>query len=330
MLPNVVYVGMGKSGSTLLYKLFLKHPNICVSENNKEINFFSKDSNWSKGVQWYEELFSGHRGEPWVVDISPGYHNKLKSVVRMKEVLGEDVKVIFTFRRFTEFAFSRYLHRIRGKRMRGGFLELLEQKGMFYKPLDDLVAKYIEAFGRENVLIMHYEKEFDREVPCFEDRIYEFLGLPRGEKFYENGSDAEVNSGSYPRFVYAKDAPYEEEVDGVEYRVPANTLVFCSGRGYSNICWDKDATFKADEAFSIQSSWTKCLDENDYRYVQKKYTEPLAKRLEDRLGISFQHWYVDEPKRLEYRPAPLPDAYIRDPVLLAERLKANKTQRPWT
>lgn len=329
MLPNVVYVGMGKSGSTLLYKLFLKHPNICVSENNKEINFFSKDSNWSKGVQWYEELFSGYRGEQWVVDISPGYHNKMKSAMRMKEVLGENVKVIFTFRRFTDFAFSRYLHHIRGKRLRGGFLELLEKKGMFYKPLDVLVSKYVEVFGRENVLIMHYEKEFDRESPCFESRIYDFLGMSWDERFYESASDAEVNSGFYPRFVYAKDAPYEEEFNGVEYQVPANTLVFCSGRPYKNIFWTKRAKIKVEEVFELQSTWTTSLDEDAYRHVQSTYTEPLAERLENRLGISFKHWYVDEPKRLDYLPAPLPDAYIRDPVLLAERLEANKLQKPW-
>lgn len=330
MLPNVVYVGMGKSGSTLLHKLFMRHPDICVSENNKEINFFSKEANWDKGVSWYEGLFTGYKGERWLVDVSPGYHNKMKSLVRMREVLGDGVKVIFTFRRFTDFAFSRYLHRIRGKMIRGGFLELLDQKSMFYKPLDTIVSEYIETFGKENVLVMHYEKEFSRTHPFFEERIYDFLGLPKGRKYYEKSSDVEVNSGYFPRFVYAKDTPYEEEVSGVEYRVPANTLVYCSGRSYKNIFWTKRAHIKARELLQLEKSWTKSLDEEAYQYVQETYTEPLARRLENQLGISFQHWFVDEPRRIEYRPAPLPDAFILDPCLQMERLENNKNRTPWT
>lgn len=330
MLPNVVYAGMGKAGSTLLHKLFIRHPDIYVSEKKKEINFFSNETNWGNGVPWYEDMFSGHRGEKWVIDISPGYHNKNISLIRMKEVLGDNVKVIFTFRRFTEFAFSRYLHRIRRRLVRGSFLELLEQNNMFYKPLDVLVGEYLKVLGRENVLVMHYEKEFALSSPSFEERIYEFLGLPVTDRFYHDTDDFKVNSGYYPRFVYASDTSYDEEANGVDYRVPANTLVFCSGRPYRNVFWSRQARFKATAAFELQSSWTTCLDEDTYHYIQKQYTEPLAHRLEEGLGLSFQHWYVNEPQRLEYRPAPLPDAYIRDPELLEERLKFNKTQTPWS
>lgn len=330
MLPNVVYVGMGKSGSTLLHKLFLRHPDIYVSKKVKEINFFAKDMNWSKGLSWYEDMFDGYRNERWVVDISPGYHNKVKSIARMKTVLGDEVKIIFTFRRFTDFAFSRYLHRIRGKRLRGGFLELLEQKSMFIKPLDELVGQYIDAFGSENVLIMHYENEFKRSSPTFEERIYEFLGLPTSDSYYETTEDVTVNSGFYPRFVHADGKPYEEEYDGVAYRVPANTLVFCSGRTYKNVCWTEDVKQEAVQARALQNSWTTCLDEEAYSYVQEKYTIPLAQRLEDRLGISFEHWHVTAPKRLEYRASPLPDHYICDDKLRAERMSANKIYTPWT
>ncbi len=330
MLPNLVYVGMGKSGSTLLHKLFLKHQDIYVSTQHKEINFFSRENNWEKGVEWYKAMFSGYQGEKWLVDISPGYHNKKKSVARMKEVLGKNVKVIFTFRRFTDFAFSRYLHRIRGKMVRGSFLELLDRKSMFFKPLDVLVGDYVEAFGKENVLIMHYEKEFNRTAPYFERRIYDFLGLSVDDTYYKKEADVKVNSGFYPRFVYACEAPYEEEVGGIQYRVPEDTLVFCSGRPYKNIYWTKRSRAKAKELFELQSSWTTYLDEETYWYVQKKYTEPLARRLEDKLDISFEHWYVDKPKRIEYQQAPLPDAYICDHEILKRRLGYNKHQTPWT
>lgn len=329
MVPNVVYVGMGKAGSTLLHKLFLKHPDICVSGVNKEINFFSSHVNWEKGRQWYESRFENYNGEHWIIDISPGYHNRPIVIQRIKEMLGENVKIIFTFRRFTEFAFARYLHRIRGRRIRGSFFELLEHKKMFYKPLDTIIGNYIESFGRENVLIMHYEKEFNRASPSFEQSIYKFLDIPAAESYYCQ-EDSSVNSGYYPRFVCAEDAPYEEELDGIVYRVPENTLVYCSGRPYRNVFWKKKVDARYRKALDLQKSWTTTLDEEAYRHVQKNYTEPLAERLERQLGSSFEHWYVTEPRCLEYSPAPLPDAYIADPVLKAERLELNSSQTPWS
>lgn len=330
MLPNVVYVGMGKAGSTLLHKLFLRHNDIYVSEINKEIDFFTSPDNWNKGKAWYESQFSGYQGEKWVVDISPGYHNKLESIQRMKDTLGDDLKILFTFRRFTDFAYSRYLHTIRSRVVRGGFLEMLEKRSMFYKPLDVIIDEYIKAFGKENVLIMHYEKEFDRVTPMFEQAIYNFLGLPPEKQYYDTLKDRSVNSGCIPRFVYTKNKPYEESRDGIEYRVPPNTLVFCSGRAYKNITWKQNVIEKAAEFIGIEKSWTTCLDEKTYEYVQREYTEPLAKKLEDKLGISFEHWFVNDPRRLEYPDAPLPDAYINDPGLREQRLVANKTKTPWS
>ncbi len=84
------------------------------------------------------------------------------------------------------------------------------------------------------------------------------------------------------------------------------------------------------KAIDLENSWTTVLDEESYQYIQKNYTEPLAERLEKQLGASFEHWYVTEPRRLEYKPAPLPDAYIVDPVLKASRLEVNSSQTPWS
>lgn len=46
-LPNVLYIGMGKSGSTMLYKVLQRHPDICTSPSLKELNFFGKNERWT-------------------------------------------------------------------------------------------------------------------------------------------------------------------------------------------------------------------------------------------------------------------------------------------
>ncbi len=84
------------------------------------------------------------------------------------------------------------------------------------------------------------------------------------------------------------------------------------------------------KALELQRTWTTSLEEEEFWYVQKKYTEPLADRLQDKLGLPFAHWYMNKPRRIAYRPAPLPDVYIADPDLLAQRLESNKSRTPWS
>jgi hypothetical protein len=56
-LPDFLILGIMKSGTTWLYRWLEQHPNIFLSAI-KEPNFFSRDEVWSKGLQWYSELFA--------------------------------------------------------------------------------------------------------------------------------------------------------------------------------------------------------------------------------------------------------------------------------
>lgn len=308
-LPNVFYIGMGKSGSTLIHKLFLRHPDICVTEDSKEVNFFGNFQHWSLGVDWYRNAFRNHKGEQYVADISPGYHIKPQTMDRLAATVGTDVRLIFTFRQFTNFAYSRYLQKVRSRRLPASFLDELEGKGNFYRPLGELLERYFEQFGAENFLIMEYEKHFKRDDPKFEPAIYEFLDLPSGQSYYAADADESVNAGYTPRFVFAEDGDIEEERDGVVYRVPQGTLVYCNGRGYQNTHWTDPRPQVVEQATAAEKLWTKKMDTELYAYVQEKYTLPLAADIKARLGIDLSYWDVP-PREIAYPPAPLPDAYI--------------------
>lgn len=321
-LPNVLYIGMGKSGSTLIYKMMLRHPDIFVSDDFKELNFFGNNKRWRDGIGWYENCFRNYNGERFIADISPGYHIKDMTRERMVDVLGTNLKIIFTFRRFTDFAFSRYLQKVRSRRVPHSFLHELEVMGNFYRPLDDIIEKYVETFGRENLLIMEYEKDFVRGAPKFEPQIYDFLGLDSSQSYYDASADTGVNKGYVPRFAYAGPQGLEETRDGVVYRVPANTLVYCNGRGYQNKSWKDPSKAVLDEQRAVEAEWTTEMTPELYDYVQQKYTLPLAQRIKDRLGINLDYWEI-EPKRIAYEPAPLPDAYIVNPDGVALE------QTPW-
>ncbi|RHW26030.1 hypothetical protein D0Z08_17050 [Nocardioides immobilis] len=228
---------------------------------------------------------------------------------RLEETVGTDVRLIFTFRRFTDFAYSRYLQKARSRRLAATFLDELEGKGKgkgkgnFYHPLGELLERYVEQFGSENFLFMEYEKHFKRDAPQFEEKIYDFLGLPNDVSYYSSDADEKVNAGYTPRFVHAKDGDYEEERDGAVYRVPKGTLVYCNGRGYQNPHWDDPSPQVIEEAAKCESLWTKTMDRELYQYVQEKYTLPLAEDVKARLGIDLSYWDI-EPRGIAYVDAP--------------------------
>lgn len=119
------------------------------------------------------------------------------------ETLGRDVKIIFTLRRFIDFAYSRYLQKVRARRIPHGLLHELDVLGNFYRPLDHILERYINTFGRENVLIMEYEKDFIPGAPAFEAKVLDFLGLDATRTYYDPATDAQVNKGYIPRFCIA-------------------------------------------------------------------------------------------------------------------------------
>jgi hypothetical protein len=54
--PTFFVIGAAKSATTSLCHLIAQHPDVCFS-NPKEPRFFSHDSNFEKGWQWYQTFF---------------------------------------------------------------------------------------------------------------------------------------------------------------------------------------------------------------------------------------------------------------------------------
>ena len=52
-VPNFIYIGTGKAGTTWLHNILLKHDAIYVTPV-KETNFF--DLNYERGLSWYKNF----------------------------------------------------------------------------------------------------------------------------------------------------------------------------------------------------------------------------------------------------------------------------------
>jgi len=97
-LPNLLVIGAMKCGSTSLHSYLDLHPEIQMS-NTKEIDFFSIEENYKKGISWYSTFFEEgfkYNGE---ASINYSKRHRFSSVsTRIKENLSKDVKLIYIVR----------------------------------------------------------------------------------------------------------------------------------------------------------------------------------------------------------------------------------------
>ena len=58
-LPNLVVIGAQKCGTSSLEHYLDLHPEIAMAKQKKhELNFFSWESVWRRGVDWYGQQFA--------------------------------------------------------------------------------------------------------------------------------------------------------------------------------------------------------------------------------------------------------------------------------
>ena len=69
-LPNLICPGAMKAGTTSLFGVFEKHPDIYVLEE-KEANFFDKF--FEKGLKYYKNLYKNSGDKKYIADFSPSY-----------------------------------------------------------------------------------------------------------------------------------------------------------------------------------------------------------------------------------------------------------------
>lgn len=109
MLPNFVHIGTPKSGSGTMSRILHRHPQI-FTPRPKELNFFNS-ADFGRGLQWYEKTyFSDYADEPLSCDKSIGYAtgDYARTVQRIADSLGRDVRVLITVRHPVERAYSQY------------------------------------------------------------------------------------------------------------------------------------------------------------------------------------------------------------------------------
>ncbi|MBI1224022.1 MAG: hypothetical protein GC192_02180 [Bacteroidetes bacterium] len=106
-LPNFIIVGAQKAGTGSLYDILSKHPQVYMSFK-KEINFFSFEKNYKKGIKYYSTFFRAVTNEQNLVgEASPGYMCFPNVAKKIFDTLGQ-IKIIMILRDPIKRAYSQY------------------------------------------------------------------------------------------------------------------------------------------------------------------------------------------------------------------------------
>jgi len=194
-LPDFIIGGAPRSGTTWLYELLDRHPDVHMARPVKpEPKFFLVDHLYDKGLTFYAETWFGGAGDARLVgEKSTDYLESSAAARRIARDLPQ-VRLIFILREPADRAYSNYLW----TRMNGIETEDFEtalrleeereaqltERWKYARPFSyfsrglyaDLLVPYFERFPREQILILRFEDILDRPEDLA-GRVHRFLGI---------------------------------------------------------------------------------------------------------------------------------------------------------
>lgn len=194
MLPKFIGVGAQRAGTTWIYNCLRQHPEIFLPQP-KELHFFSV--NYEKGMEWYENKFSGATQDEVTGEITPNYMYREDAMQHMAKHV-PDAKLFMVLRNPFERTFSAY--RLFHEKFKNvPFHEAIKQDQSLierscYMPHIERVYRYYPA---EQVKILFYDDLNARKME-FLNSIYTFIGV--SENFRPENMNIKYNRMIFPEF----------------------------------------------------------------------------------------------------------------------------------
>ena len=174
-MPAFVCVGVEKCGTTSLHRMLDQHPDVYLGRF-KEHFFFNLE--FDRGIEWYNDRYSGYSGERLVGDITPSYFRNPKSYDRIHSLCGPDVRALLVLRHPLIRAWSHYNHKLLRAKFDVGFAKTLENPliRVDYVPV---VQRFQESFG-DRGLVLIYEDDIAADPLIAATAVGQHLGIEIG------------------------------------------------------------------------------------------------------------------------------------------------------
>lgn len=176
-VPDFVFIGPDKTGSSWMYKLLASHRE-CYVPKIKDLYYF--DRFFSRGDDWYLSHFPAITDCSAIGELSHDYLYSSEACERI-HAFNPQMKIITCLRDPVERSFSHYLYIVRSGLTRKPVLEAIDsfpeiiENSRYHKYL----PAYLEAFGFSQVKVLFFE-DLKADTRKFADDLLGFLDLKTG------------------------------------------------------------------------------------------------------------------------------------------------------
>lgn len=200
--PDFIIIGAMKSATSTLHEQLALQPGFFMS-TPKEPNFFSDDSVYRLGLDWYSNLFSkAEEGD--ICGESSTHYTKLPdyplTLERMNAYL-PSLKLIYVVRHPIDRLISHYIHQWSQNVIKSDINQAIDEfdELINYSLYSMQIAPFIKQYGAKNIHIVFSEAL--RVRPQYElEKAASFLGYNKPVIWYDDLPEQNVSSQRVRRF----------------------------------------------------------------------------------------------------------------------------------
>jgi Sulfotransferase domain len=173
-LPNFIYLGPEKSGTSWLHGTLSRHPEVFLTPS-KDLFFFNRF--YDRGLEWYREQFAAADSQPVVGEIAHRYLTDPTALQRMRRDLGE-IKLMTTVRNPVDRAWSGYLYYRKHGVHSGSFREALTDKEQLLNSgrYATAIAQVLGHFPKSALHVAVFD-DLEEDPQRYLDGVTAFLGV---------------------------------------------------------------------------------------------------------------------------------------------------------
>lgn len=173
-LPNFLYIGTSKAGSTWIYDILNRHPEVYMAPG-KGLYYFSQ--NYGHGLDWYASQFAGAGDRRVVGEVSHAYLYDENACARIAATAPK-MRLMVCLRNPVDRAFSDYLDAVRNGKLDASFEDALTiepdlfERGRYEKYL----SRYLSRFPRQQLHVAIFD-DLVEDPNTFAASLFGFLGI---------------------------------------------------------------------------------------------------------------------------------------------------------
>jgi len=201
-LPSFMIIGAMKSATTTLQDQLVQQPGIFMCDP-KEPNFFSDDSEYSKSMDWYLNLFESAPVDSLLGEASTHY-TKLptypETVARIKQHC-PNTRFIYVMRHPIDRLVSHYIHEWSMGVYKCGINEAIDiyPELISYSSYAAQLKPYIDSYGKEKLLPVFFDRLI--QTPQAElERVCKFIGYKQHPVWHESLKAKNVSNKRIKKF----------------------------------------------------------------------------------------------------------------------------------